>query len=123
IDEGGYANYTEDIRRVELAVVDETGAEHNLHVVITEPTLKKAAGHQPIAHDLLPFQVRVDRWMDNSQIIGLGMAGPELRQNNHATACFGTQAIAQPLPPTTGVDQQTVDARSAYVTLIDDQGQ
>ncbi len=113
IDEGSYANFTENLRRVELAVIDPSNPDHDEVVVVPQPMLERA--DSVIEHEQLPFSVRVDRWMHNSSLSRResGPAGGGFT----VTAGFGTRLRADPAPPVTGVEEQTVDAPSAYLTL------
>jgi len=113
IDEGSYANFTENIHEVELAIIDPTHQDHDQVVVVSQSTL--AHGKSAITHPLLPFDIGVDQWMPNSQLVGPAMAPPGIAPK--ATAGFGTRIIARPLPRITGVEEQTVDAPSAYLTI------
>ncbi len=123
IYEGSYSHFAEDIRHSELAVIDPTDARLDTVVIFPQNVLRRGVGGPTLAHPLLPFSMRVDRWMDNSTLVGLGMADAALRKANPATEGFGTAALATPLPNVTGVDtNMPVDAPSAYITLLDDQG-
>ncbi len=131
IYEGSYAQYAQDIRKSELAVIDPTNPSLDTVVVFPEALLRRAADGRSqtagvggvLSHAMLPFSLRVERWMDNSTLVGLGMAPPELKATNPATEGFGKVALASPLPPVTGVDtNMPVDAPSAYITLLDKEG-
>jgi len=113
IDEGSSANFTEDIREAELAVLDTSNPDYDQVVVIPESMLRRHG--EEITDQRMPFEVRVDQWMGNSRLYGPAIAPPGLKPK--ATAGFGKQIVAQPLPKATGVDGQTVDAPSAFVTL------
>ncbi len=117
IDQGGYANYTENLRRFELAVIDGSDAVQDQVTVIPSAMMRRAAGGEPLRDAALPFEVKVERWMDNSMIAGPGIAPPDVWKANRATAGLGTQIVAVEQPRVTGVEQQTVNAPSAYVTL------
>ncbi len=114
IDEGGSSNYVEDIRSAELAVIDPSDPKDDLVVVVPDRELARA--REPISTGLLPFQVRVDQWMPNSQLLGPAQAPAELK--GKADSGFGTSVFAVPAPRATGVDGQATDVPSAYVTLL-----
>ena len=116
IVEGETANYTEDIRTVELAVIDGSGASDDLVVVVPERVLK-TRGKQ-ITHGLLPFDIRVDEWMPNSRL--LGPAQTPASRRGLADSGDARSLAAVRLTRATGVDGQSVDVPSAYVTLFDD---
>jgi len=117
IDEGQSANYAQDIREAELAIVDPSPEDHDNVVIVPQSVLARHAGKAPIQDGLLPFDLEVLDWMPNSGITGLGMADPKRVQNNPATDGIGTKALAIDLPQVTGVEGGEVDAPSAYVRL------
>lgn len=114
IDEGGSASYVEDIRHAELAVIDPTNADRDRVVVVPGAMLVGQTG--PIQHELLPFEVSVDRWLANSRLVGPMEAPGGFRPE--ATAGAGQRVGVRELPRATGVDSDSgVDLPSAYVTL------
>ncbi|MEO0965783.1 MAG: cytochrome c biogenesis protein CcsA [Planctomycetota bacterium] len=122
IEEGNYANYAEDIRTSELAIVDGTDPEIDRTVAIPQAALAAAArGRTPITNDALPFDVRVDRWMANSAIAGPGMVTDQVRSMNETTLGLGDRLFPIDRPEVTGVEQQVADMPAAYVTLLDKQ--
>ncbi len=124
IDEGSYANYAEDIREAEFAIIDPSPTDHDGVVVIAQAMLES---HQadpqtgkglPIIDPALPFEVRVLQWMPNSGLLGLQQINdPALTQKNPATEGLGAMALAVDIPRATGVDTSNMDAPSAYVQL------
>lgn len=117
LSEGQSSNYAVDIREAELAVVDPAPADHDAVVVVPQSVLVQHAGGMPISDPRLPFDIQVLRWMPNSALAGLGMADPQLKQNNPATDGFGDMVIAVNQPQVTGVEGGQVDAPSAYIRL------
>lgn len=113
IDEGGSSNYTEDIRSSELAVTDRSSDKDDLVVVVPERLLDRDGAM--VMNSLLPFTVTVDQWMPNSRVLGPMQSTPAQRQR--ASAGIGTTIAAVPAPAATGVDGQSVDLPSAYVTI------
>ena len=113
IDEGQSASYTEDIRSVELAVIDRSPEDHNDVVVVPGKKLRQAG---LIEHEYLPFDIEVRRFMKNSSI-----AQPsELERDypNPATAGNGKSFVAIERPQVSGTNpNQQVDVASAYVTF------
>jgi ABC-type transport system involved in cytochrome c biogenesis permease subunit len=107
IDVGSYAQYTQDIREVELAVVDPSPADHNNHVVIPLSMLR---GRGVIRDAKLPFDIAIDDYFVNSDV---AEAGTSIRATKGVGA---TQAVVS-RPSVKGTDAQTVDLASAYVTL------
>lgn len=63
INEGETKNYSEDVRAVELAFVDESNPEHDLQVVVSEDRLKAM---KPITHPDLPFVIQPLEFHDNT---------------------------------------------------------
>ena len=66
IDEGGSSSYVESYRDTEMVVIDRSGAETD--AVVAVPSSRLVAGAR-IGHEHLPFDFRVDQWMDNSDIV------------------------------------------------------
>jgi len=116
IDEGASANYVEDIRTAELSIIDPSDPNMDRVVVIPQSKLRRSGA--TISHELLPFDVRIDRWMPNSRILGPMQASTQ--QLAMADRGLGRQMAAAPAPIATGVDGATVDIPSAYVTLSKD---
>ncbi len=113
IREGAAANYVEDIREVELAVIDATPDQHNQVVAVPESML---APGERITHVDLPFDMEVLRYMSNAQVVRAGSTAME----NPATAGVGLQWVAQPRPPVSGADpDQRIDSPAVYIRLID----
>jgi len=113
IDEGSYANFVQDTRTVELAVVDNTAADHNEHVVIPASLLAKKG---TVKDTRLPFEITVDDFFPNSDI-----AAP----NDTSTPARATTGSGVNVPVfgrrlASGTDAQTTDLPSAYVTLSKD---
>jgi len=112
IVEGGTANYVEDIRTSELAIIGPSGANDDLVVVIPQSFLQKGG---IISNSLLPFDISVVRWLSNSRPLGPMQERPPGLPT--ATAGRGLQIAARPEPPANGVDGNTIDVPSAYITL------
>ncbi len=114
IVEGQSSNYTEDIRSSEIIVIDQSNPEDDIVVVIPKRFLKS---QETVSHSLLPFTIVVSEWMENSSV-----AGPMEEQGDRkglADTGLARELAAFPLPRANGVDGQTLDAPSAYVTLFD----
>lgn len=112
IDEGDSSNYVEDVRSAELAVIDP-GQTDDLVVIVPQRKLARAKG--PIINGLLPFDVQVDEWMSNSAILGPAQARSMNRPLTDAGV--GATLAAVPIAEASGVDAQSVDVPSAYITL------
>ncbi len=121
IDEGRSANYAQDIRVSELAIVDPSPQGHDDVLTVPGSMLARHTNGGTINEPQLPFDIQVLRWMPNSTLTGRGMADPMLKQNTpEVTEGFGTMALASSLPPATGVDGGQVDAPSAYLRFSRD---
>lgn len=113
IREGEAVNFVEDIRSSEIAIVDQSDATEDLVVVVPGDLISTGKN---IEHEELPFEIQIDEWMPNSQIFGPAQA-PEDRKGI-ADSGVARQLAAIPVPRANGVDGATVDAPSAYVTLM-----
>lgn len=116
IDEGQTVHYSEDIREVELAIIDSSPADHDQVTVVRDWRLRRPG---VISEPNLPFAVQVDAWYPNSVILGPQQAGAFA--DPRATAGLGRGLTVRPQPPATGTEMR-VDVPSAYVTLIDATG-
>ena len=113
IPSGASANYIEHMDDMELDVIDPTDAKTDDVVTVIPAAMLHKGGL--IQNELLPFDVKVERYMANSA----EPAAPKPGEDNPATAGFGLKAVAAPKEPGVGVDQdQKVDMPSAYVTLM-----
>ena len=114
IREGESANYVEDIRTSELAIVDRSGPAEDRVVVVPERLL--SAGPQVITNSLLPVSFQVTEWLPNSRILGPNQTPQERR--GRANAGAASSLSATPFPMATGVDGQNTDVPSAYITFF-----
>jgi hypothetical protein len=112
IDEGDSSNYVEDIRSAELAVI-EPGEKDDLVVVVPQWRLVNAKG--AIVNGLLRFDVKIDEWMPNSAILGPAQARSMNRPLTDSG--LGASLAAVPVAQASGVDGQSADVPSAYITL------
>jgi ABC-type transport system involved in cytochrome c biogenesis permease subunit len=116
ISEGASSNYSEDVRSSELAVIDRSHAGHDHVTVVPDSLLEENVDStEPIEHAKLPFNIRMHRWMQNSNV-----RGAKPGDSNPATAGMGTGLVAEKIRPATGVgeDAEKVDYPAAYVELI-----
>jgi hypothetical protein len=120
IPEGGAANFTEDIREVELALVDRSGRRADKHHVVSERLLSSAASNNRAIEDSrLPVRIEVVRFMPNSIVTSASMSESWI---NPATRGLGRRFLAVQRDPVAGTDTaQTIDMPAAYVELIDRQ--
>lgn len=116
IDENSYAQFTEDIREAELAVIDPANPDHDQVVVVPESMI--AGKEISITDPQLPFDITINQWLPNSQLFGPANAPPGVTPQ--ATHGIGKRVATQSIPRATGVEGQAVDLPSAYVTLSRD---
>ncbi|MDD5303116.1 MAG: cytochrome c biogenesis protein ResB [Elusimicrobia bacterium] len=99
IEEGQTKSYSEDYRRMEVAVVDETDKEYDDEVGIPDSLLKSRS---EISDAALPFTLRVHAYHDNAALAMRGPGGaPSI-----VTAGVGAGMSFSPLPPVTADDDQ-----------------
>lgn len=115
IEEGQVANYAYDIRHAELAVVDKSDPDHDLHTVI--PGSMLAPGAQ-FDNDKLPFKLELVDFYPNSDV------QPRLPKDKGvesvATKGRGLQIIVEPRRVGSGVDtDQKADVPSGFVRVLD----
>ncbi|HEX2477455.1 MAG TPA: cytochrome c biogenesis protein ResB, partial [Lacipirellulaceae bacterium] len=116
VSEGAASNYSQDIRTAELAVIDQSHAGHDHVTVVPDSLLEKNVDStEPIEHADLPFNIRVHRWMANSNVRD---AAPG--DSNPATAGLGTTLVAEKIREATGVgeDAEKSDYPAAYIELL-----
>ncbi|HEX4147562.1 MAG TPA: hypothetical protein VHY20_01185, partial [Pirellulales bacterium] len=114
--EGQATNYVQDIRSVELAVIDTSAADHDQVSAIPENLL--LAGHTLSDHEL-PLRINVTRFYKNADFRKIKPGEPNL-----ATAGMGLQVALEDLPASAGTDSDArVDTAGAYVKLTSKDGQ
>ena len=113
IDEGSFANFSQDIRSSELAIIDPSNEKTDAVSAIPDGMLTKGA---VVKHSALPVEVHVDDFYPNSGILG-PMQSQGHANAGRATAGDGTKLTAVEQPVVSGTEGGEVDAPSAYVTL------
>jgi hypothetical protein len=114
IHEGETVNYTQDIRTLELAVVDHSAANHDDVVVVPQRFL---TADKLIQDEQLPFDVKVLRFLQNSNLRQVKSG-----EDNPADAGQGVSFAVDEARPSTGTDMGGgVDLSSAYVQFLDKQ--
>ncbi len=112
ITEGETANYTFDIRKVELAIVDPSNPETDDVVVVPGALLKAGA---TVEDQVLPFGIHVLEYLPNSKLVKIA-SGSKPR----ATAGAGLQLQIEPRRSAAGADTGgEVDVAAAYIQLLD----
>jgi ABC-type transport system involved in cytochrome c biogenesis permease subunit len=110
LSEGQATNYVQDIRSVELAVVDNSAKDHDQVSAIPEGLLLSG---KTLSDDQLPFRVELVRFYKNAEL-----RRAKADEHSPATAGLGLQAVAEELPAATGTDSDgRVDLAAAYVKL------
>lgn len=112
IPEGGTANYTVDARHIELAVIDPSPADHDNVTVIPDSKLETG---EVINSAKLPFEVQIDEFYQNSDVLGPFQAGANA--NPKATAGLHQKITVRRLAPVPGTDGAQPDQASVYVTI------
>lgn len=111
IREGQTVNYAEDIREVELAIIDGSDPAEDRVVVVPQSLL---AHQRKISHPLLPFDIVVDHFYPNAELRDLSEApGAPLGADRGAAVEMGV--LAEPRRVASGVDRDRMDLPSAYV--------
>uniref|UniRef100_A0A7C2JYP1 Cytochrome C biogenesis protein n=1 Tax=Schlesneria paludicola TaxID=360056 RepID=A0A7C2JYP1_9PLAN len=115
MQEGETVNFVQDIRTVELAVVDRSDPQHDVVTAIPRQLLLDSLERkQPIADDRLPFRVRVDKFYQNSSV---RRVKPD--DQNPADSGMGKEWLAENVRPGSGTDTSSkVDLSACYVTLL-----
>ncbi|MEX2285824.1 MAG: cytochrome c biogenesis protein CcsA [Planctomycetaceae bacterium] len=124
LGEGEAANFTRDIRSVELAVVDGSDPDEDRVVVIPRSRFPKPSvpdsqedNAEPISHSDLPFDVTILRYYRNSDLRRI-----EPNDINPADSGAGKEWMAVIAKPASGTDPESpVDLPSLYVRFSDKQ--
>ncbi len=123
IEVGQTTNFTQDIRKPELAIIDPSDPSFDQVVAISGKLLtRRAADHRPVSGVPLPFQLRINAYYPNSNVVGpfqLQQMLAEGRELPRATAGEGTKIGVVGVPPVNGTSE-SIDSPSAYITPIVD---
>jgi ABC-type transport system involved in cytochrome c biogenesis permease subunit len=116
IREGDTARYAEDIRTVELAIIDRSPEAHDDVVAIPRSILTNSHEQKStIKHDDLPFHVTVLDYYKNSELRKMREG-----ETNLADRGLGTEYVADGMRASGGADADgAVDLASAYIRLTD----
>ena len=115
IAEGQTAHYAEDIRAVELALVDRSPKDHDQVTVVPAHLLEKAAQTgQLLETDPLPVALRVIEYFPNSNLRPL-----QPGESSLATRGVGRLQKVENVPTSTGVGtNQAVDIPAVLIELL-----
>jgi hypothetical protein len=108
---GSTRDYSEDSRRLELAVTDGTDASGDTVTMIPDSYLKPG---REITHPSLPFKITVKRWYENSDLAMRKAGDPA----SEADAGVGTNLTVSETSPVTSDDAQ--NATAALIGLTAD---
>jgi len=108
IAEGQTVNFAEDVRELELAIVDTSGEETDRVIAVPESMLKEG---KTLTDDRLPFPVTIRDWMPNAEV---RRAGPF--EDNPATVGIGEQVLPIERPRADGLETR-IDHPAAYVEV------
>src|SRR5436190_4375737 len=112
---GDTKNYSEDPRRMELAVIDTSNPEYDQVTAVPEAVLRRAGS---IEHKSLPFRIAVRHYYQNSRLQMAGEAGGA--KQPIANRGPGAQAVVEPVPRSTGVNDR--DLVTAAVEILAAEG-
>ncbi|MFK7790168.1 MAG: cytochrome c biogenesis protein ResB, partial [Phycisphaeraceae bacterium] len=108
IHEKGVSNTIIDIREVEIAFVTDTGDRTQEHIVIPQKLIEAADEDDTwIKNDTLPLTVRVDAWMENSDLL------PTINGEDPTQVKYR----AEEMPAVTGTEMRA-DRPSVMVSLF-----
>src|SRR3954463_1009424 len=108
---GDTKNYSEDPRKMEMAVIDTSDAELDQVTAIPEAVLRRGG---TIEHKSLPFRIVVRNFYQNSRLKMASDAGGSLKPI--ANQGPGAQVVVEPVPRATGINDR--DLVSAAVEII-----
>src|SRR6058998_1432845 len=108
---GDTKNYSEDMRRMELAVIDTSDSDLDQVTAIPDAVLRH---NRTIDHWSLPFRIVVRNFYQNSRLKMLSEVGNEARPI--ANQGPGAMIAVEPAPRATGVDER--DVPSAAVEIM-----
>ncbi len=111
--EGQWKNYVEDMRSVEVAVVDPSDPKQN--IVIAVPFSRIEDG-ETLTDDALPFDIKLREYIPHAEQMRAVKAGEE----NPATVGIGLTQMPVPKRRSTALEQDAkFDIPSAYVEFSD----
>jgi hypothetical protein len=111
LSQGDAKDYSEDPRRMELAVIDTTDTELDQVTAIPEAVLRQ---NRTIEHKSLPFLIMVRNFYQNSRLHLASETG--VTAQPIANQGPGAQVVVEPVPRATGVNDR--DVVSAAIEII-----
>jgi len=110
IEEGGWSNYLQHTRQIELAVIQPVDERHEDHVVVPGNLLARGG---TISHQLLPFDIKIERFMPDVDIRPV-----HNKDHNIATAGLGLEWEAIPARKRPGADRD-LSLPAVYATFLE----
>jgi hypothetical protein len=111
LTQGDTKDYSEDARRMELAVIDTSNPEFDQVTAIPEAVLRQS---RTIEHKSLPFRMVVRHYYQNSRLHMVNESGVTLKPI--ANQGPGAQVVVESVPRATGVNDR--DLVSAALEII-----
>jgi len=112
---GDTKNFSEDPRRMEMAVIETSDPEFDQVTAIPEAVLRRGG---TIEHSSLPFRITVRNFYQNSRLKMASEAGAGLKPI--ANQGPGAQVVVEPVPRATGVNDR--DLVTAAIEIITPEG-
>ncbi|MEY2529389.1 MAG: hypothetical protein QOJ05_1479 [Verrucomicrobiota bacterium] len=110
---GETKNYSEDPRRVELAVIDTSDGELDQVTAIPEAVLRRGG---TIEHKSLPFRIVVRHYYQNARLRMAGEEGVTLKPI--ANQGPGARVVVEPAPRATGMNERDVVAAAIEIVPL-----
>ncbi len=117
--DGESVDYTFDIRKSELAVIDATPADHDSVTVVPDSKLRPGT---TVQDDLLPFDIKVDDYFTNSRPMGPfepATGARTLTVQSGITGDMPQRLVELPSFSGAGAEADRVDSPSMSVTITD----
>jgi len=111
LSRGETKNYSEDIRRMELAVIDQSNPDWDQVTAIPEALLSRGG---TIQNGSLPFSIIVRHFYRNAELQPLSKAGPDAVAA--ANEGVGSDVTVKEIPPSTAPDSS--DTKCAQIELV-----
>jgi hypothetical protein len=111
---GDTKNYSEDSRRMELAVIDTSNPEYDQVTAIPEAVLRRGG---TIEHKTLPFRIAVRHYYQNSRLKMASEGDSSLKPI--ANKGPGAQVIVESIPRSTGVNDRDVVSAALEIFAAD----
>jgi hypothetical protein len=117
--EGQTVNYAEDIREIELAIVDRSDPANDHVVVVPQSML---ASGKTIRDPLLPFEINVEHFYPNADLVDVSEnASVQLIADRGVAADM--HVMARQAEVASGVDRDRMDLPAAYLGIHSLDGQ